>query len=159
MARRLRLTLNHFAFLAQQFVVFRDHRQRRAVVFFVTLFIAQQRTPACFGQETRFGDKPGFGNLQFDNAFAEHGVGTKLHQILTSHQLINLRLVFGQINVAGARRRDYRMVGIDFFIIPAAVTRLQIHGRLREQIRRVDTNRVQHRVTPGKVFFRQITAI
>ena len=51
------------------------------------------------------------------------------------------------------------MVRIHFFIVPTAVARIGIDRRLREQIRGMDANRVQYRMTSGKVLFRQITAI
>ena len=159
MARRLGLTFNHFAFFAQQFVIFSDHRQRRAVVLFVALFVTKQRAPACFREETRFGDKLAFGNLKLNHALTEYRVRAELHQVLTSDQVIDLRFVLGQVDVAGAGRRDNRVVGIDFFVVPAAIMGVRIHRRLREQIRRVHANGVHHRVASGKVFFRQIAAV
>ena len=103
----------HFPFLTQQLVVFSHHRQRSAVVLFVTLFVAKQRTPARFRQKTRFGNKFAFGDLQLNDALAEHRVRAELHQILTRDQVIDLRFVLRQVDVAGPRRRDDRMVGID----------------------------------------------
>ena len=158
-ARRLGLSFNHFALLAQQFVAFGHDRQRRAVVLFVTFFVAEQRAPARFREETRFGDKFAFGNFQFNNALAEHRVRAELHQILTSDQVIDLCFVVGQVDVAGARRRDYRVVSIDFFIVPAAVMGIRVYRRLRQQIRRMDANGIHHRVASGEVFFRQIAAV
>ncbi len=159
MARRLGLTFNHFAFFAQQFIAFGYDRQRRAIVLFVTLFVAEQRAPARFREETRFGDKFAFGNFQLNNALAENRVRAELHQILTRDQVIDFCFVVGQVDVAGARRRDYRVVGIDFFIVPAAVMGIRVYRRLRQQIRRMDTNGVHHRVASGEVFLRQIAAV
>ncbi|MNS46826.1 hypothetical protein D3C72_793380 [compost metagenome] len=159
MARRLRLSLNHFALFAQQFVFFCDHGQRRAVVLFIALFIAEQCAPARFRQKTRFGDELTFGDLQLNHAFAEHRVRAKLHQILARHEVIHLRFVLAQIDVAGARRRDNRVVRVDFFIIPAAVARFRVHGGLREQVRGVNADGIQHRMSPGKMLFRQVAAV
>ena len=71
MTRRLGLTLHHFAFFAQQFVVFCHHRQRRPVVIFVALFVAKQRTPSGLSQKTGFGDKLTFRDVQLNNALPE----------------------------------------------------------------------------------------
>ncbi|MNP65316.1 hypothetical protein D3C76_1608960 [compost metagenome] len=51
------------------------------------------------------------------------------------------------------------MVRVDFFVIPAAVAGVRVHGGLREQVRRVNANRIQHRVAPGEMLFRQVTAV
>ncbi len=61
------------------------------------------------------------GDIQFDHAFAEHRVRAELHQVLAGDQVIDLCFVVGQVDVAGARRRDNRVVGIHLFIVPAAV--------------------------------------
>ena len=159
MARRLRLTLHHFALLAQQFIVFGHHRQRRAVVLFIALFAAQQRPPASLCQKTRLSDKLAVGDLEVNLAFAEHRVRAELHQILPGDQVVDLRFVIGELDLAAAGGRDNRMVRIDLFIIPAAVADLRIHHRLRQQVRRMDGNRIQHRMTAGEVLFRQVAAI
>jgi ribosomal protein L14 len=51
------------------------------------------------------------------------------------------------------------MVRVDLFIIPAAVADLRIHYRLRQQVRRMDGNRIQHRMAASEVLFRQIATI
>ena len=159
MARRLRLALHHFAPLAQQFIAFGHHRQRRAVVLFIALFAAKQRPPARLGQKTRFGDKLTVGDLEVNLAFTEHRVRAELHQILAGDQGVDLRFVIGEFDLAAAGGRDNRMVRVDLFIIPAAVADLRIHHRLRQQIRRMDGNRIQHRMAAGEMFFRQVAAV
>ncbi|MPM91153.1 hypothetical protein SDC9_138279 [bioreactor metagenome] len=155
----LSLTFNHFAFFAQQFIIFCHHRQRRPVIIFVALFIAKQRAPSGFRQKTRFSDKLAFGNIQLNNALPEYRICAKLHQILTGNQVVNFRFVVIQIDARTARGRNDGVVRIHFFVVPTAISRIGIDRRLREQIRCMDANRVQYRMTSGKVLFRQITAI
>ena len=159
MARRLGLTLHHLAPLAQQFIAFGHHRQRRAVVLFIALFAAKQRPPARLGQKTRLGDKLAVGDLKINLAFAEHCVRAELHQILAGDQSVHLRFVIGELHLAAAGGWDNRMVRVDLFIIPAAVADLRIHYRLRQQVRRMDGNRIQHRMAASEVLFRQIAAV
>ena len=159
MARRLGLAFHHFPFFTQQLIVFGDHGKRRTVVLFVTLFVAEQRAPACFREETGFGDKLPFCDFQLDHAFAEHRVRAELHQVLTSDQVVDLRFVIRQVDAAGARRRDNRVVGVHLFVVPAAVMGVRVHHRLRQQIRRVHAYGVHHRMTTGKMLFRQVAAI
>ncbi|CCJ97842.1 hypothetical protein BN130_327 [Cronobacter malonaticus 507] len=51
------------------------------------------------------------------------------------------------------------MVRVHFFVIPAAVAALSIDRRLRQEIRRVNANRLQHRMAAREVFFRQVAAV
>ncbi|MNH19179.1 hypothetical protein D3C79_789050 [compost metagenome] len=51
------------------------------------------------------------------------------------------------------------MVGINFFIVPATVAAIAVDHRLRVKIRLMSADRVKHRMTPGKMFFRQIAAV
>jgi hypothetical protein len=74
----------------------------------------QQRAPARFGEETRFGDKLAVGDLQLNLAFTEHRIRAELHQILTGNQVVDLRFTFAQVDLAAAGGRDNRVVGIDF---------------------------------------------
>ena len=159
MTRRLGLPLHHFAFFAQQLVIFCHHRQRHAVVLFVALFIAQQGSPARFRQKTRFGNELAVGDVEIDLTFAEHRIRAELHQILAGNQAVNLLFVVTELHLRAAGGRNNRVVGIDLFIVPAAVADLRIHHRLRQQIRRVHADGVQHRMAPGKMLFRQVAAI
>ena len=159
MARRLCLTLHDLTFFTQKFVAFRHDRQRRSVVLFITLFGPQQRTPPRLGKKTRFGDKFAVGNIKVDLAFTEQRIGTKLHQILTRNQIVNVGFTFAQVHLCTARSRNNGVVGIYFFVIPAAITQIGVHHRLRQKIRRMGANRVHHCMTPGIMLFRQIATV
>ncbi len=128
----LGLTLNHLTFFTQQLIALRHHRQRRAVVLFITLFVAEQGSPAGLRQKTRLRQELTVGDIQLDLALAEHRIRAELHQILAGNQAIDLCFIVMQVYRAAARRGDNRMVGIDFFIVPAAVTPIRIHHRLWE---------------------------
>lgn len=159
MAWRLGLTFNHFALFTQQFIVFRHHRQRRAVVLFIPLFTAQQRSPARFGKESGLSDEFTLRDIQFNHAFTEYRIRAKLHQVLTGYQVIHLRFIVRQSDTVAARSRNNGVVSINLFIIPAAITGIGIYRRLRQQIRRMHADGVHYRMPSSEVLFRQIATV
>ena len=98
MTRRLGLPLYHLALFAEQLVAFSHHRQRRAVVLFITLLRPQQGAPARLRQKARFGDKFAVGDIQIDLTFTKYRIRAELHQILAGDKAIDIGFALAEIH-------------------------------------------------------------